>query len=289
VRVAVIELYVDVSRRRRTAGELSDGDAVMRTLRAHPDERNALALEAIEVAAAFEPAVIVCPGWTFVGRAPRTASLRRAAGDAVLLCEVLGTAGQHGAGATLPRREPGEPAGLELPWRTVVLERDVVRELPGQTVTVSGQLDDSGCDTPRRLAAALKDGRRLVSGVVLVCAEVNAVRRRVEPGHPVRYGWDERIATAGVSGRDLSGALVLNPAHTPAGSYVRDKRRAGPWRAIVSTANTLDRSRLGRPALAAPAHAVVAGQDQEPSTDPVELGDGGSRVVVFEVGGSDRA
>lgn len=289
MRVAVIELYVDVSHRRRTAGELSDMDAVMRALRARPDERNALAIEAVEVAAAFEPAVIVCPGWTFVGRAPRTASLTRAAGDAALLCEVLGTAGEPGAGATISRRGPGEPARLEVPWRTVVLERGVVRELPGQTITVSGQLDDPGCECPRLLAAALKDGRRLDSGVVLVCAEVNAVRRRVEPGHPVRYGWDERIATAGVPGRELSGSLVLNPAHTPAGSYVRDKRRAGPWRAIVSTANTLDRSRLGRPALAAPAHAVVAGQDQEPSIAPVELGDGGSRVVVFDVGGSERA
>jgi hypothetical protein len=245
MRIAVVELHVDVSRRRRFAREVADDDAVARALRARPDERNALALRAIEVAGDFEPAIIVCPGWTFVGRAPRAASLSRAAGSAAVLYEVLAY-GREGRARRRHRRTGAAETGrTELPWRT--------------------------------------DGRRVAGAVVLVCGEVNAVRRQVQTGAPVRHSWDERVRSAGVLEHDLSDALVLNPSHTPAGSYVREKRRAGPWRAIVSTANTLDRSRLGKPALAAPAHAVMAGRDQEPSLEPVAVDIRGSRVVVHDL------
>jgi len=276
MRIAVIELHVDVSRRAPSAREVADGDAVARVLRARPDERNALALRAIEVAAGFEPAIIVCPGWTFVARAPRAATLSRAAGKAVLLYEVLA--------ATRSRSVAARDAGrIELPWRTEVLEGGGVRELPPQTFVTSGELDDAGSDCPIRLAAALKVGRRVAGAIVLLDGEVNVVRRQVQAGAPVRYTWDGRLKSAGVLERDLSAALVLNPSHTPAGSYVREKRRAGPWRAIVSTANTLDRSRIGKPALAAPAHVAVAGIDQEPSLDPVAVDARGSRVVIHDV------
>jgi hypothetical protein len=264
MRIAAIELHVEVSKRRRTAADLSDADAVTAALRAHPDERNALALGAIEVAAAFEPAVIVCPGWTFVRRAPRPATLTRAAGNSAVLYEVLADADA----------------------RPHVLEAGVARELPSQAFSTSGELDDARHDGAARLAAALKDGRRITAGLVLLSAEVNAVRRTVQPGTKVSYAWDKRVASAGLVERDLSDALVLNPSHTPAGSYVRDKRRAGPWRALVSTANTLDRARLGRTPLAPPAHAVLAGRDVEPSEQPVAVDERGSRVIVYDLTGA---
>jgi hypothetical protein len=136
MRIAAVELHVEVSRRGRARGEVSDGDAILRALASRADARSALALEAIEIAASLEPAIVV----------------------------------------------------------------------------------------------------------------------------------------------------VLNPAHAPSGSYVRDKRRAGPWRAIVSTANGLDRARLGRSPLAPPAHAVAAGQDLAPAVEPIAVGERGSRVVVYDVG-----
>jgi hypothetical protein len=281
MRIALIELHVDVSRRPRSASEVADGDAVTRALRARPDERNALALQAIEVAGSFEPEIIVCPGWTFVGWGPRAASLSRAAGKAVLLYEVLA----GGERSRRRRRDRGTRQGgrAELPWRTHVLEDGAVRKLPTQTFVSSGELDDAGSDCPTRLAAALRDGRSVAGAVVLVCGEVNAVRRQVQAGASVRHGWDERVRSAGILDGDLADAVVLNPAHTPAGSYVREKRRAGPWRAIVSTANTLDRSRIGKPALASPAHAVVDGRDQEPSLEPAAVDAHGSRVVIHDL------
>jgi hypothetical protein len=51
----------------------------------------------------------------------------------------------------------------------------------------------------------------------------------------------------------------------------------------VSTANTLDRARLGRPALAPPAHAVVEGRDREPAVAPVAVDERGSRVVIHDL------
>lgn len=283
MRIALIELHVDVPRRPRSARDVSDADAVARALRAHPAGRNALALRAIEIAGGLDPAIIVCPGWTFVGRAPRPAALARAAGNAALLYEVLDAGRARARKARGGGARAGSAGRADLPWRPHALEGGAVRELPGQAFVSSGELDDAGSSSPARLAAALRDGRRVAGAVVLVCAEVNAVRRVVQAGSPVRHAWDERMARAGVLERDLAGALVLNPSHTPTGSYVREKRRAGPWRAIVSTANTLDRGRLGRPALAPPAHAVVEGRDREPSLAPIEVDGRGSRVVVHDL------
>jgi hypothetical protein len=283
MRIALIELWVDVARRRRTAREVSDAVAVSRALRANPGERNALALRAIELAGGFDPAVIVCPGWTFVGRAPRPATLARAAGKAALLYEVLERGGTRRRARGKRGTAGPDAGGPDLPWRPHALEGGALRELPGQAFLSSGELDDAGSRSPSRLAAALRDGRRVGSAVVLVCAEVNAVRRVVQAGAPVRHVWDERMERAGALERDLAGALVLNPSHTPAGSYVREKRRAGPWRALVSTANALDRTRLGRPALAPPAHAVVDGRDQEPALAPVAVDGRGSRVVLHDL------
>jgi hypothetical protein len=265
MRIAAIELYVEVSKRGSAQGQLSDGAAVLRALAARRDARNALALEAIEVAAGLAPSIILCPGWTFVGRAPRAATLGRGAGGAVVVFEAV--------------EPPAEP-------RTLVLERGVVRELPAQTFATAAELEHPESAGPGRLAAALRSGRSVGDGVVLVCGEVNAVRRFVKAGERVRYAWDERVAAAGVTEQDLAGAVVLNPAHTPTGSYIRDKRRAGPWRALVSTANALDRARLGKAPLAPPAHAVMAGQDLVPAAEPVRVGERGSRVVVYDVPGA---
>jgi len=283
VRIALIELHVDVSKRTQSARELPDGDAIARALRARPDERNALALRAVEAAAGFEPAIIVCPGWTFVGRAPRAAPLSRIAGNAAVLYEVLAAERGEPNGRT-PRGVGAGGAGRSgLPWRAEVLEGGVLRALPAQTFLTSEELDDPSSDCVTRLAAALKDGRRVAGAVVLLGAEVNAVRRQVQAGAPVRYIWEERLKSAGVLATDLSAALVLNPSHTPAGSYVREKRRAGPWRAIVSTANRLDRTRLGKPALAAPAQVALRGKNQEPSLEPVAVDARGSRVVIHDL------
>jgi hypothetical protein len=116
---------------------------------------------------------------------------------------------------------------------------------------------------------------------VLSSGEINLMRRRTVDGR-VHHAWDERVAAAGAPSSALAGAVVLNPAHAPAGSYLRDKQRAGPWRALVATANRADPKIFGRP-FSAPAHGVAGGVDLEPAAEPVEVDEAGSRVVVFEM------
>jgi hypothetical protein len=276
MRIAAIELYVE-SRARRRSGTASANEAetLAAALRADPKGRNRLALRAIATAAALDPApdVILCPGWTFVGRGPTDAALAKAAGARTVVYEVLHRDGP--AAGPKGRLADGE---CELPWAGFAFAGGESRPLAAQAFATSDGFDE---EAARALANALRHDRHVGAAVVLSSGEINVMRRRTVDGR-VHHAWDERVAAAGAPSSALTGAVVLNPAHAPAGSYLRDKRRAGPWRALVATANRADPKVLGRP-FSAPAHGVAGGVDLEPTAEPVEVDDAGSRVVVFEV------
>lgn len=272
LRVAAIELFVEV-RSSRAQEPPGDAEAILRALRADPGARREAALAAIRAARESRPDVILCPGWTFVGRAPADRTLAAAAGPARLVYEVV-----EARDAGPPKDPKASAAGPRwFPWRSFVLEGGTRRELAPQVVSLSADLGDAA--RAQGLADALRGDRAVGEATLLVCGEVNVVRRRPRNG-TVGHVWEPRVAEAGLPASALEGRVVLNPAHGPNGSYVRNKWRAGPWRAIVCTANTLDRSRLGRSAAAPPAVAVVDGGDVAGQETALE---GGSRVVVFEV------
>jgi hypothetical protein len=278
MRIAAIELYVESRARRRNGSTATnEAETLAAALRADPKARNRLALRAIATAATLDPApdVILCPGWTFVGRGPTDAALAKAAAGRTVVYEVL----QRDGPAAGPKGRVAGERGRELPWAAFVFEDGRSRPLDGQAFTTSEEFDD---EAARALAAALRGERRAREAVVLAAGEINVMRRRTVDGR-VHHAWDERVAEAGAPAELLAGTVVLNPAPAPAGSYLRDKRRAGPWRALVATANRCDPKVLGRP-FSAPAHGVAGGVDLEPAAEPVELDEAGSRVVVFEIG-----
>lgn len=277
MRIAAIELYVESrARRRGRSAAVTEGETLAEGLRADPKARNRLALRAIASAAALDPGpdVILCPGWTFVGRGPTDDALAKAAGRRTVVFEVLRRDGP----AAAPKGRIAED-GQEPPWAAFVFEGGRSRPLAGQAFATSEGFDD---DAARALADALRGERRAGEAVVVASGEINVMRRRTVDGR-VHHAWDERVAAAGTPSSALEGVVVLNPAHTPAGSYLRDKRRAGPWRALVATANRCDPKVLGR-TFSAPAHGVEDGADLDPAAAPVELDEAGSRIVVFEVG-----
>jgi hypothetical protein len=276
MRIAAIELYVESRARRRNGSTATnDAETLAAALRAEPKARNRLALRAIATAAALDPApdVILCPGWTFVGRGPTDAALAKAAGARTVVYEVLHRDGS----AAGPKGRLAEGEG-ELPWAAFAFGGGESRPLTAQAFATSNGFDD---EAARALAYALRHDRHVGEAVVLSSGEINVMRRRTVDGR-VHHAWDERVAAAGAPSSALAGAVVLNPAHAPAGSYLRDKQRAGPWRALVATANRADPKIFGRP-FSAPAHGVAGGVDLEPAAEPVEVDEAGSRVVVFEM------
>jgi hypothetical protein len=109
------------------------------------------------------------------------------------------------------------------------------------------------------------------------------VRRSPIKGVGVNHYWDETVATAGLHATAFRRAIVFNPAHTPNSGYIISKRRHGPWAALVSTANNMDRTVLGAPSnFAAPAHAVVHRKDQVPLAEK-PVGTDRSRVVLYDI------
>lgn len=256
--VAALELYVEV-RRSRARVPPSDARAVLGALLRDPRGRNELALEGVRAASGGAD-VILCPGWTLVGRLPR-AGLVAAARKATVVLETVDGG--------------GESASV---W---ALRRGAATPLPAQVFERSFELDLADEDVAAPLAAAVKGARALPEGVVLVGGEVNIVRREPRRGR-IEYGWDPGVAAAGLASTALAGKLVLNPSHVPVGSYIRDKRRHGPWAAVVSVANRLDSRRIGGRNFPTPAHVVARGADAAPLGED-RLPDGESRVVWYEL------
>jgi len=276
MRVAAIELFVPVRPTGRSEG-IDDVDAVRSALLRDPQRRKHQALDAIKLAATLKPDVILCPGWTFVGRRPSVATLVRVTGGATLLFEVLG------ADTGNPTRKANSKANDGSAPVPFVLRGGTLAVLPAQVFAVSDQLRATSAsdEVARRIAIAVRTGRNIGHGIVLLCGEVNILRRQVRKGVGVTYGWDRAVDAAGLPATGFKNAVVFNPAHTPNGGYVRAKRRNGPWAAIVSTANNLDRTIIGkRSRLAAPAHAAINGKDLSP-IDDYPVGNDGSRVVLF--------
>lgn len=267
MRIALVELHVAVPPRRRGA-PASPEDAVARAIRRDPAAREALALEGIARGAAEGAQVVVCPGWTFAGEAPAAVRLAEVADGARVVFEVLdGDAVAEAAGAP--------PAA-----RPFVFEGGAVRPAPAQAVSAGGDLD--GQDAPAALARALAaEGRRVGEAVLLLDAEVNVVRRRAADGG-VSYRWDPGVARAGVPASAVHGRIVVNPARLPSGSYVLAKRRAGPWHALVTTANAFDAPMLGLPPPPAPLRAIVRRRELR-LPEPAVLSDGASLVAVVDV------
>jgi hypothetical protein len=85
MKVAAVELFVKVSRSK----SCDPATAVQKALRRDAGPRRKLALDAIRRAAQMNAEVIICPGWTFVGRPLTLNDLRKAAGRATVLFEVL--------------------------------------------------------------------------------------------------------------------------------------------------------------------------------------------------------
>jgi hypothetical protein len=273
MRIAAIELFVEV-KASRAAEPRSDADAVARAIRARASERREEALELIRRAAGLGAALVLCPGWTFVGRAPTPRALSAAAGAATVVFEVL----DEGEPAARKKAASSAAVARRFPWSSHVHEGGSTRELAPQVVAVAEELDDE--ERARALAEALRSGRSIGDATLFVCGEINVMRRRTEDGK-VGHVWEPGLAAAGMPESAVAGRLVLNPAHTPNGTYVRHKWRAGPWRAIVNTANTLDRAKLGRTALPAPASAIIGGEEVEGQVTAAE--GSRSRIVAFDV------
>ena len=256
--VAALELYVEV-RRSQSKVPPSDARAVLGALLREPRPRNELVLAGIRASSGGAD-VVLCPAWTLVGRLPR-ASLAAAARKATVVLETVDGG--------------GETASV---W---ALRRGTATPLPAQVFERSGELDDADEAVAAPLAAAVKGARALPEGVVLVGGEINIVRREPRGGR-IEYGWDPGVAAAGLPSTALTGKVVLNPSRVPVGSYIRDKRRHGPWAALVSVANRLDSRRIGGRNFAPPAHVVARGADVAPVGEDV-LPDGESRVVWYEL------
>jgi hypothetical protein len=240
-------------------------------------------MAAIAKAAAEKPDVILCPGWTFVGRLPCLKRLRKVAGRATVIFEIL-LQRKVTVRAPANRKSAAKSVVVKgavdegVTWNTYVLEQGRVRALPRQVLASSADIDE---ETGDKLADALRCGRGIVRGIVLICGEVNVVRRCRKQGG-IGHIWDPRVPKKTVHAA-LKDEVVFNPAHTPNSNYVRIKRRYGPWRALVSTSNRLDRRRLRkRGNLPTPAHAVVNRRDCG-QYKVEELSDGESRVVFYEV------
>ena len=272
MRVAAIELFVNVAH--SNGGD--DGSAIRAAIQGDPSRREKLVLAALEKAVEEKPDVILCPGWTFVGRHPAPQLLRKSAGQATVIFEVFPRKNRMALGAPAKGKDATEGnIDGRVDWATYVLEGGRIRAIPRQVFIFSSDLNEiTGAQFTRAL---LK--RRIGHGIVLVCGEVNVVRRRKEQDR-IRHYWDPRAETARTELKDL---VVFNPAHAPNSSYVRTKRRKGPWRALVSTSNRLDRRTLSkRSNLPAPAHAVVKGHDRMPS-NVAKLDGDESRVLFYDL------
>jgi hypothetical protein len=269
MKIAAIELHVPVK-----PGKLSDGAAIIQALRADPAARRRAAMNAIAAASAAGAQVIVCPGWTFVGRAPTAKALAKAAPGATIVFEMLdesGGTGRNRRGKSLDAtNRKAQTLGA---YATLhAFDGKKVRDLPPQVFATGAEVEESA----ERFSQALAE-RAVGDAVVLCCGEVNVVRRYKE-GAGVGHRWDGAAEAAGAREARVRGKLILNPAHTPSGGYVRAKRRAGPWRALISAANT-----LARGGLTEGAHGVRGGEDCEPVGVLTLFEDDPSRVVVYEV------
>lgn len=273
MRVAAIELFVHVAR-----SQLEPSDAVMHALAADTVGRNEQALRAIEEARRHGPDVILCPGWTFVEAAPT--SLPRIANGATVIFEVLPLKPPRGQPAgKLAVKSTSKGSGNAPRWNSFVLEQGQVRECPRQAVTRGPELDDP--ENAQTLARTLMSPERLVGkGRLVVCGEVNVMRFRAE-GHNRQCIWEPQVARAGLSDRAFVGLTIFNPAHTPSSNYMSIKRRRGPWKKLVTTANQLDFGRLNRRTLPQPTQAYVDEAQLEPERE-LALRDSG-RLVVFSL------
>jgi hypothetical protein len=253
MRVAAIELFVDL-----LESDEPPATAVRRALVRNADRRNEQALSAIQAALKLAPDVILCPGWTFVGDTYPNA-LRSLVGGTTLIFEVhpeeeppASLEGQgHGKGQEKGERpqegksaqkQQGDGDSHFFPWRTFVVESWKLREVPRQVIALGTELNEP--TMAQALATALKSPeRRVVDEYLLICGETQAVRIEYTP--KARYEWDRGVADHGVPKQAFKGRTVFNPAHTPSGSRMHEKRKRGPWRALVTTANQFDRTRLG--------------------------------------------
>jgi hypothetical protein len=273
MRVAAIELLVHVASRPN-----NPASAVLRALTSDPDNRNAQALSAISEARKLNPAFILCPGWTFVGAPPK--SLARVANGATVIFEVLSSDTRRAAPSNkLSIKGAPKKHKNNYPWNSFVLENGIIRKCPSQVVAQGQELNTPSI--AEKLAQTLMSPGRLVGrGRLVTCGEVNVIRFRQRNGERECI-WDPLVASAGVRARDFAGHTVFNPAHTPSSSYMHRKRRLGPWKNIVTTANQLDYKKLGCRAMPSPTRAYV---DKGPLEAEYELNFVGSgRVLLFNL------
>ncbi len=278
MRVATVEMFVDLD---LTTLNNVPSMAVRQTLVRNARKRNEQALSDISAALKRDPEVIECPGWTFVGNAP-PAELLGLVGKRTLIFELLP---EEDLSASTKKKDQdkgqwrGADDGCRFPWRTFVMEAGQIREVPRQVIARGWELNDPA--NAETLATTLmSNGRRVAGGKLFVCGESNALR--IRRGAPKRHIWDPAVEAAGAPAAAFAGLPVFNPAHTPSGSRMHEKRRCGPWKAIVTTANQFDRKRLGLGGgVPQPTRAYVNQQELE----PVESEDLPSkdRVLVFEL------
>jgi hypothetical protein len=243
------------------------------------------------------PDVILCPGWTFVGDS-YPEDLPSIVGGTTLIFEVhpkveppTSSEGQgHGKGQEKGQRpKEGKSAQKQqedgdshfFPWRTFVVESRRLKEAPRQVIALGKELDDP--TMAKALATALKAPERQVAGGRLfICGETQAVRIQYTP--KADYVWDHEVARNGAREDAFKGLTVFNPAHTPSGPRMHEKRKRGPWRALVTTANQFDRTRLGlNGRVPEPTRAYVDEQEIAPAAPGAVKVGTNDYVTVFKL------
>ncbi len=271
MRVAAIELFVHV-----TSSRVVPTCAVYQALLHDPKGRNAQALSALEKARTLDPDFILCPGWTFVGAPPK--DLARVADGATVIFEVLPQEpSRKEFSGKLGSKEGHKNNDKAFSWKSLVLEKGRIRECPPQVIALGQELNDRG--TAKKLAQALMSPGRLIGeGRLLICGEANVMRFR-KGSNGRECVWSPLVASSGLSDRYFEGLNVFNPAHTPCSSYMHRKRRLGPWKNIVTTANQIDYRKLKRRTMPGPTRAYVDQGPLEPEQDPII--DDGWRISLF--------
>ena len=228
MRVAVVELHVDLTRS-RWRGTLS---GTLREAIRHDAAREDLVRTAL--AATTDCTLVVFPGWTFA-RARPPAWVVAASNDRSIVFECLrdGHSSKCKGGHRKGLQPKGEE-GTDYPWYTYVAQKGKLALGPMRQV--GAVANDLRTGEPRdRLLTALPRRRFDVAGhdaLLLVCGEANIVGG----GGGGRRCWLAEDVPADA----LQHRLVVNPAHTPGGPQaVRDKRA---WLStngvLISTANT---------------------------------------------------
>ncbi len=232
MKIALVELYVDVESKSLTKQYRRGNELIRETIKEAGDARLNDVLTAIDAAKAEHADVVLFPGWTLFGLIPPRQLLDATQGITVVLETFDRVRGPKKHAITWVIREG---VSVHFPVEQYLAE--------GAEVEPGGRLSD----TARALANDIVGGHRDIQlspqrrALLLVCGEINLVGGGNNGAGSTWHRPSLEACVPALTARRLSGyPLVLNPAHTRMGpNATREKRRwlsTSGW--LVTTANT---------------------------------------------------